>query len=167
VATETIQVSSFIDGSPMKVYTAWLSSKEHSAFTGSKAEVTPKVGGRFSAWDGYIQGANRELLEGRRIVQSWRTTEFPQGSPDSLLTVHFDPQGRGTHLTLVHCDIPQGQGRQYEEGWVEFYLEPLARYFAPAKKKVPAKKKAAKPKKAPARPAAKLKKKPAKKSRQR
>ena len=100
------------------------------------------MGGLFTAWDGYITGSNRELLEGRRIVQAWRTTEFPKESPDSLLTVYFDPEGEGTHLTLVH------------------YVTPLQTYFkgGPAKKaaKKPVAKKAASKK-----PVAK--KKPAKK----
>ena len=160
MATETIQVSSFVPAPPMSVYVAWLSSKEHSAFTGGKAEIDAKVGGLFTAWDGYITGSNRELLEGRRIVQAWRTTEFPKESPDSLLTVYFDPEGEGTHLTLVHSEIPEGQGPGYHDGWLEYYVTPLQTYFkgGPAKKaaKKPVAKKAASKK-----PVAK--KKPAKK----
>jgi len=167
VATETIQVSTFIPAPPMRVYAAWLSSTEHTAMTGGVAVVDPKVGGKFTAWDGYIEGANRELIEGRRVVQSWRTNEFPKDAPDSLLTVNFDPDGKGTRLTLLHSDIPEGQGRGYEGGWVEYYVEPMVKYFdatepepAPKKaepKKKPAAKKKAAPKKAPAKkkPAAK------------
>jgi uncharacterized protein YndB with AHSA1/START domain len=161
VATETIQVSSFIPAPPMKVYVAWLSSEEHSEFTGSKAEVDAKVGGAFTAWDGYITGSNRELLEGRRIVQSWRTTEFPKDSPDSMLTVHFDPEGDGPPLPPVHAETPGGRGRQYHEGWIEFYVEPMKKYFGRPARKKPAAKKAAAKKKPAARKASP--KKPAKK----
>ncbi len=171
MATETIQVSTFIPAPPMRVYTAWLSSEEHSAMTCEEAVIEPRVGGRFTAGGGYIQGASRELLEGRVIVQSWRTTEFPKDSPDSLLTLHFDPEKEGTRLTLLHSDIPEGQGRRYEAGWVEYYFEPMKKHFLgsnkpakkPAAKKAPAKKPVAK--KAPAKKAAPKKpvKKPAKK----
>jgi uncharacterized protein YndB with AHSA1/START domain len=155
VGTETIQVSSFIPAPPMKVYVAWLSSEEHSEFTGGKAEIDAKVGGAFTAWDGYITGTNRELLEGRRVVQAWRTDEFPKGAPDSVLTVYFDPEHEGTHLTLVHSEIPEGQGRSYHDGWLEHYFEPMKKYFGKPAKKPAAKQAAAKKKPAAMKPAKK------------
>ena len=38
-------------------------------------------GGEHRAAGGYIQGRTMELNEGSRIVQSWRTSEFPLMSP--------------------------------------------------------------------------------------
>ena len=71
-----------------------------------------------------------ELDPPRRIVQSWRTTEFPEGSPDSRLEVLLEPDGAGTRLTLVHTEIPDGQGARYEEGWKENYFTPMKAYFS-------------------------------------
>jgi len=130
MGTETIQVSGIIHASPDRIYQAWLDSDEHSKFTGGKASVESGIGGKFTAWDGYIQGTTLELEPGRRIVQSWRTTEFPSDSGDSRLEIHFEPVEEGTRIVLLHSDIPTGQGTQYEQGWKEHYLEPLARYFA-------------------------------------
>jgi len=130
MGTETIQVSGVIHASPDRIYQAWLDSEEHSRFTGGKASVESGIGGKFTAWDGYIQGTHLELEPGRRIVQSWRTTEFPSDSGDSRVEIHFEPVEEGTRIVLFHSDIPTGQGSQYEQGWKEHYLEPLARYFA-------------------------------------
>ena len=130
MGTETIQVSGVIHASPDRIYQAWLDSDEHSKFTGGKASVESGIGGRFTAWDGYIQGTTLELEPGRRIVQSWRTTEFPSDSGDSRVEIHFEPVEEGCRVVLLHSDIPTGQGPQYEQGWKEHYLEPLARYFA-------------------------------------
>src|SRR5260370_947966 len=80
---ETIQVSGVIHASPERIYQAWLDSEEHTRFTGGKASVESGIGGRFTAWDGYIEGTTIELEPGRRIVQAWRTTEFPSERPDS------------------------------------------------------------------------------------
>ena len=129
MATESIQVSGVIHATPESIYNAWLDSNEHSSFTGGKATVEPSIGGRFTAWDGYIQGTNLELNPGRRIVQSWRTTEFPSGSPDSRLEVLFEAAGDGTRVTLNHTEIPPGQATRYEQGWREHHLDPMARYF--------------------------------------
>lgn len=130
MGTETIQVSGVIHASPDRIYQAWLDSEEHSRFTGGKASVESGIGGKFTAWDGYIQGTHLELEPGRRIVQSWRTTEFPSDSGDSRVEIHFEPVEEGTRIVLFHSDIPTGQGSQYEQGWKEHYLEALARYFA-------------------------------------
>jgi len=130
MGTETIQVSGVIYASPERIYQAWLDSEEHTKFTGGKASVESGIGGRFTAWDGYIEGTTIELEPGRRIVQAWRTTEFPSESPDSRVEIHLEPVDEGTRILLLHSEIPPGQGSQYEQGWKEHYLEPLARYFA-------------------------------------
>jgi hypothetical protein len=52
--------------SPAAVYDAFLNPKKHAAFTGSAATGSARVGGRFTAWDGYISGVHRELVKGGR-----------------------------------------------------------------------------------------------------
>jgi 5'-deoxynucleotidase YfbR-like HD superfamily hydrolase/uncharacterized protein YndB with AHSA1/START domain len=132
LATETIQVSTSLPGSPKRIYRAWLDSGEHSSFTGSVAIVDPQEGGIFSAWDGYIQGRTLELQPFRRILQAWRTSEFPPESPDSRLEVLLEPdeQSGWTRLTLIHSQIPPGQGQQYLQGWQDYYFMPMLDYFS-------------------------------------
>jgi len=115
---------------PETVYHAWLDSAQHAAFVGAQAEIEGRVGAEFRMWDGYITGRNLALDPPRRIVQAWRTTEFPDGSPDSRLEVRLEPEGKGTRITIVHTELPPGQGSEYEEGWKENYFEPMERYFA-------------------------------------
>lgn len=129
MATESIRLSVVLPASAQRIYRAWLDAREHAAFTGGKATSSSKVGGRFTAWDGYIEGKNLELKPERRIVQAWRTSEFPEDSPDSRLEVVLDPASGGTRLTLVHSDIPPGQGERYRSGWVKHYFEPMKAYF--------------------------------------
>ena len=119
-----------LPASPQAVYEAWLSSAGHSAMTGAKAKASKKVGAAYSAWDGYIVGRNLELDPGRRIVQSWRTTEFAADVPDSTVTIDLTPIGAGTRLTLKHAGVPDGQTSYENEGWREFYFEPMQAYFA-------------------------------------
>ncbi|HET7011692.1 MAG TPA: SRPBCC domain-containing protein [Anaerolineales bacterium] len=126
-------VSVDLKASPQRVFEAWMSSEEHGAFTGDAAEIDPRVGGEHSEFSGYITGRTLELEPHRRIVQSWRTTEFPEGSPDSHLELLLEPIKGGTRLTLQHSQIPDGQGRQYEEGWHEHYFRSMVQYFQTAK----------------------------------
>ena len=119
-----------VSAPPAEVYAAWMSSKKHTAMTGGAAEIQPRVGGRFSAWDGYIQGETLELERGKRVVQSWRTTDFGPKEPDSKLEVHFLASGRTTRVRFLHHGLSAAARRKYKEGWVDFYVEPMQAYFA-------------------------------------
>jgi activator of HSP90 ATPase len=114
---------------PEAVYRAFLSSKQHSAFTGSEAKCSAKVGGKFSAWDKYITGKNLELVDGKMIVQEWKTSEWPDGYAPSILTISLKKKGEGTQLSMVQTRVPASQVDQYDKGWYESYWDPLKQYF--------------------------------------
>jgi activator of HSP90 ATPase len=121
-------VSTFITATPEEIYTTWLSSEGHSEMTGGSATISSEVGDQFEAWDGYISGRNIVLEYGKRIVQSWRTTEFSDDEPDSYIEIILEAIGDQTKLTLHHTGLPP-HGKQYEQGWVDSYFEPMQEYF--------------------------------------
>ena len=112
-----------------EIFDAWLSSEGHSLMTGSTAEVNGRISGNFSAWDGYIWGTTLELDRPRRILQAWRTSEFPEESPDSQVEILLEKVDDGTKLTLRHSKIPEGQTDGYKQGWMDFYFKPMREYF--------------------------------------
>jgi len=126
---ESLELAVVLNETNENLYKAWLDSTEHSKFTGSKAVIDPSANGRFSAWDGYIRGETIEIDPPHRILQSWRTTEFSDDSPDSLLEVLFDVQENGTRLILNHSGIPAGQAESYRQGWEDYYFLPMRDYF--------------------------------------
>jgi activator of HSP90 ATPase len=111
------------------LFKAWLDSEEHGLFTGSTTDIDPTVGGEFTAWDGYISGKTLVIDAPRRILQSWRTTEFDKVDPDSKLELLFEKIPGGTRLTLNHTNIPDGQKAMYTEGWEDYYFSPMKDYF--------------------------------------
>ncbi len=127
---DSLRLSAIIPAPPEAVYRAWLDGKQHGTMTGAKATSQARVGGEFTAWDGYIRGQHEELVPPRRIVQSWRTTEFPEDAADSRLEVEIEPNPGGTRLTLVQTELPPGEAERYEVGWRQFYFEPMQRYFS-------------------------------------
>jgi uncharacterized protein YndB with AHSA1/START domain len=129
--TDSIVLSRILPATPARVFAAWLDAAEHAAMTGSPATIeSAEVGGRFTAWDGYIDGSFVALEPDARIVASWRSDDFPADALDSLLEVLLEPAPGGTRVTLRHGDLPEGQGPALLEGWDEFYLAPMERYFA-------------------------------------
>lgn len=113
-----------------RLFRAWLDSAAHSTMTGGKAAIDPRPGGAFTAWGGYIQGTTLEVHPFRRIIQSWRTTEFPADSPDSLLEILFEDTPDRVKCTLIHSHIPDGQGEDYRRGWEDYYFIPMRGYFS-------------------------------------
>jgi activator of HSP90 ATPase len=124
------KLSCTIPAAPQAVYDAWLDSAVHSAMTGAGARIAKRVGGAYSAWNGYITGKTLSLEPGKRIVQSWRTTEFADNDPDSTITVELKPARSGTRLTLIHSGVPDGQTSYENGGWRDNYFVPMKAYFA-------------------------------------
>jgi activator of HSP90 ATPase len=125
----TIRQKVTIDASPLEVYNAYVDPRKHAAFTGEGATGTPRVGGKFTASDGYIAGRYVVLEKGKKIVHWWTTTEWPDGYPPSKIELRLRPKGEKTELTMIHSRVPAEQADRYAEGWKEYYWEPLKRYF--------------------------------------
>jgi activator of HSP90 ATPase len=130
---ESFRIQATIHAKPYEIYNAWLDSQQHSEMTDSDAEIDPCINGVFSIWNGYITGSTVELEKGKKIVQRWRTTDFPAGRDHSVIEVHLLETQSGTKLKLSHFNIPDGQGKDYKEGWKEYYFKPMKRYFKDGK----------------------------------
>jgi activator of HSP90 ATPase len=115
---------------PAQVYEAFVDPKIHAAFTGARATGRARVGGQFTAWDGYIFGVYRELVEGQRILQDWQTTEWPEGAGPSSVDLTFAAVKDGTEIRMVHANVPSEQADSYRQGWIDYYWTPLKTYFS-------------------------------------
>ena len=127
--TDKFQLECEFPVSSDRLYRAWLDSDEHAAFTDSSASFLNEEGTPFSAWDGYIDGEIIELEQGKRILQTWRTTDFPHNAEYSFLELLFVDIQTGCKLTLHHWNIPKGQGAAYIKGWEDYYFAPMKEYF--------------------------------------
>lgn len=127
--TVTIKQTQFVNAPPKTVYNAFLDPRIHSAITGSKATVERREGGTCTAADGYIVGKYLRLQSGRRILQEWRTAEWPAQAPPSLVELRFNPVGDGTEVVMVQSQVPASQAPKYRRGWKEHYWGPLKKFF--------------------------------------
>lgn len=118
-----------IGASAKTIYTTWLSSEGHTDMTGGVATISAKVGDPFTAWDGYIEGANIALEPYTRILQSWRTSQFEEQEPDSQIEILLHEVAGQTELTLIHRNVPES-GEHYIKGWDNHYFKPMKDYFS-------------------------------------
>lgn len=126
---ESLELSTSFPSSAAEVYATWVSAEGHTEMTGAEATAQGEPGADFTAWDGYISGRTLAVEPGRRLLQTWRTVEFPDGAPDSSLEISFaDVEGRA-QVTLRQSVLPEGGAAKYTEGWAQFYFEPMKVYF--------------------------------------
>ncbi|MDH3648618.1 MAG: SRPBCC domain-containing protein [Saprospiraceae bacterium] len=115
--------------SAKEIYTNWLNSEGHTKMTGGKATASDRIGERFTAWDGYIEGKNLILEPLDRIVQSWRTSDFKEEEGDSQIELTLQEIDGQTELTLLHTNVPDS-GEHYIKGWDDHYFQPMQAYFS-------------------------------------
>lgn len=118
---KTIKQKVTFKASPKVIYDLLVDSQKHSAFTGKKASISKKVGGRFSTDDGAVTGVNVDFQPAKRIVQAWRGPHFPVGV-FSMATFFLEPtKSGGTELTLIHRGVPKELIPGVEKNWHDAY----------------------------------------------
>jgi activator of HSP90 ATPase len=134
--TPVVEQSAFFPKvTPAVLYSLFMDSVEHSAATGAPAKISPKIGGKWSAFGGMILGRNLDLVPNRMIVQSWRSSEWKKSDPDSVLVVRFEKSPGGATAYLAHVGVPQHDHAGVTQGWKKFYWEQWEKYLATRNRK--------------------------------
>ncbi len=122
--TKTIRQSITFEASPHEVYEALMDSRKHSRFTRDRATISRKVGGVFTAYDGYIEGINLELIPDKKIVQSWRGSDWPEGHYSRAVFALKEMKG-GTRLSFTQTGVPEEHYDDISQGWHDYYWTPM------------------------------------------
>ncbi|MCZ6776333.1 MAG: SRPBCC family protein [Ignavibacteria bacterium] len=121
---KTIRQSVTFKASPHDIYERLMDSRKHSKFTGNKASISRKVGGKFTAYGGYISGTNLQLVPNKKIVQSWRGSDW-QKDQFSRATFALKEVSAGTRLTLTQSGVPDKHYKSIKQGWITHYWNPM------------------------------------------
>jgi uncharacterized protein YndB with AHSA1/START domain len=141
-----IHQQAMIDAYPREVYEVLADAAALSALSGMSGTAGRAEGEEFTAFDGHVTGRQVELAPGTRIVQAWR---FPVWEPGIYTLVRFtlaaesagpagpasagvtllriDQQGEPAGADTLGCHLTWHD--HLSEGWLMFYLFPLARHF--------------------------------------
>jgi len=126
IKTRTIEQTVVVNASPHEIYEILMDSEKHSKLVGSKCDISRQVGGKFSIYDGYIDGINIELVQDKKIVQDWRGEEecWPKDHY-SRLTIELEEIEEDTKLTLLQSGVPEECYEDFDQGWYDYYWNPL------------------------------------------
>ena len=118
--TKNIRQSVTFKTSPRTVYEMLIDSRKHAAFTGEKARISRKIGGKFSVYGGYIEGINLDLVPDKKIVQAWRGSDWPENHY-SRATFSLQKTKTGTRLTFRQSGVPEAYYKDINQGWRDYY----------------------------------------------
>ena len=108
-----------------EIYEILMDSEKHGRLTNTSASIDRRVGGRFSAADGYITGETLDLVQDKLIVQRWRGRDWPVGH-FSTVTFELEEVEGGMELSLTHRDVPEEEVEMVYEGWHKYYWKPIS-----------------------------------------
>jgi len=129
-----------IPASAAEVYELLADASALSALSRMSGAGGRAAGEEFSAFDGHVTGRQVELVPGAMLVQAWR---FPVWEAGLYTIVRFtlEATATGTRLSIDQRGEPDGPDAlgchsswrdHLDEGWLMFYLTPLARHCAQA-----------------------------------
>ena len=92
---------------------------------GGVTEFSEKPGGKFVYLDGTVEGSNLYLQTNRRLLQSWRVSDWPAGK-NSTVRINAEPEGQnGTQLIVVQQDVPPNFLKKTDELWSLHFWKPM------------------------------------------
>lgn len=121
---KTIRQSVTIKASPHAVYETLMDSRRHAAFSRMPARISRKVGGPFTAYGTYLSGVNLELVPDRKIVQFWRSRNWPRHYYSTVTFALTKVKG-GTRLRFTQVGVPDGDYKKKKAGWIANYWKPM------------------------------------------
>ena len=125
-----VQQSVSLPARPEALYDMYLDPRQHAAMTGSpEVRIAAKEGAEFRAFDGRISGRILALTPGRQIVQSWRSFEWQDEEPDSVLMLRFTPSVAGATVDLAQVGVPERLYDTLMAGWPMRYWNPWRSYL--------------------------------------
>lgn len=118
-----------LPASPARVFEALMNEKQHAAFTGEPARISRQAGSAFRCYGTYITGITLEVAPGKRIVQAWRSRDWPKGTYSIVTFALSRLAGGKTRLRFTQVGVPASDYARKNTGWRTHYWEPLKRYL--------------------------------------
>ena len=127
--TAPIVQSVRFSASAQELYDIYLDPEAHAAVTGDAVKISAKPGSKFSAFGGMLAGTTVAVEPSKLIVQRWRSCEFKETDPDSVLVLSFVQEGNRGRIDLVHANVPKHDHAGVTQGWNKYYWKPLRAYL--------------------------------------
>ncbi|KAJ8646911.1 hypothetical protein MRB53_008659 [Persea americana] len=133
---KTISMSEKFNCRAKDIYEILMDENRWKGFTQSNAKISREVGGEFSLFDGSISGVNKELQEGKLIVQKWRFGSWADGMYSTVKMTFDEPEPGVTIIRLTQTEVPEEDRygnstvvENTERGWKDLIFHKIRAVF--------------------------------------
>ncbi|EAW25036.1 AHA1 family protein [Aspergillus fischeri NRRL 181] len=132
VNTTTVTASDEFRTTAEEMYTTFTDPQRIAAFTrGAPRQFDgAQIGGKFSIFDGNVNGEFVKLDKPKQIVQKWRLAQWPEGH-FSTLEINFDQNDVDavTQMRVTWTGVPVGQEDVTKQNWDVYYVRSIKQTF--------------------------------------
>ncbi len=114
------------EATPEEVYNALTNPFAIELWSGHPAVIKLEKGAEFSLWEGDITGRILDFINNEYLSQEWY---FGDLAEPSIANIKLFPQKKDTYIVLKHVNIPDEDYENITEGWREYYLGAIKRFF--------------------------------------
>ncbi len=121
-----IKFYQYIEAEPEELFRALTNPFTIELWSDSPAKMEAKEGTEFELWDGDICGKNLNIVENKELKQEWY---FDDTDELSIVTIKLHEHKKGTNVEVKHTNIPDDAYENINEGWREYYIGAIKRFF--------------------------------------
>lgn len=115
------------EANPEDVFNALTNPFAIELWSGYPAIMKLEEGAEFSLWEGDITGRVLAFEKDKKIVQEWF---FGEQTEASVATINIFPKKTNkSYVVLNHTNIPDEDFENIVEGWTDFYLGAIKKFF--------------------------------------
>lgn len=132
ITTSTVTEDIEFQTTARELYDVFMQPDKLAAWTRSQPIIEPKVGGKFVLFQGNVKGEILALDPGKKIEQTWRLPQWPEGTPlhsrglteghYGTLRMIFDQGMDGTTLRVTWMGVPIGEEDVTKRNFREYYV---------------------------------------------
>jgi activator of HSP90 ATPase len=117
-----------INAEPSDIYAALTNPYTIELWSGYPATMPEVPGEEFQMWNGDICGKIIEFVPDRKVVQEWY---FGDNDVKSIVTISISGKDGNSNVIVEHTNIPAGDYENIAEGWNEYYMGAIRRFYNP------------------------------------
>ncbi|MCI0522047.1 MAG: SRPBCC domain-containing protein [Bacteroidales bacterium] len=117
-----------INAEPSDIYAALTNPYTIELWSGYPATMPSVPGEEFIMWNGDICGRIIEFVPDRKVVQEWY---FGDNDVKSIVTISISGKEGNSNVIVEHTNIPAGDYDNIAEGWNEYYMGAIRRFYNP------------------------------------
>lgn len=121
-----IKFYTLIEAEPEEIFLALVNPFTINLWSDAKAVMDDKEGTEFSLWNGDITGKNLKVVKDKELVQEWYFDDLKE---PSIVTIRLHADKKGCNVELRHTNIPEDAFENIDEGWREYYIGAIKRFF--------------------------------------